>query len=63
MDGLKEVKVKKCRKKPLADENIVPTVCLIAAVDIALSVSSLDVTPVVRADISSWLVMVVDDAG
>ena len=31
--------------KPLADENTVPTVCLIAAVDIALFVSSLDVTP------------------
>ena len=63
MDGLKEVKVKNCHKKPLVDENIVPTVCLIAAVDIALSVSSLDVTPIVHVDISSWLVMVVDDVG
>ena len=31
--------------KPLADKHTVPIVCLIAAVDIALSVPSLDVTP------------------
>ena len=63
MDGLKEVKVKNCYKKPLTDENIVPTVCLIAAINIVLSVSLLDVTPVVCVDISSWLVIVVNNAG
>jgi hypothetical protein len=50
--------------KLLANENTVPTVCLIAAVDIALSLSPLDTSlPAVRADMSSWLVVLVDGAG
>jgi len=36
--------------KPLADKNTVPTVCLIAAVDIALSVSHCVVCVLVGCD-------------
>ena len=49
--------------KPLADEDTVPTVCLIAAVNIVLSVSWLDEPSTVCADISFWLVMLVDYVG
>ena len=45
-------------------DNTVFTVCLIAAVDKALFVSSLDADPpAIRADIDSWLMMLVDSAG